>query len=147
MQVILREDVANLGQTGDLVTVKDGYGRNFLIPKGLAVLATPRNKRRLDYDKKVIEQRDVKRSRDAQTLKEAIEKLSLTIAKQTGEEGKLFGSVTTREIAEGITEEGIEVDRKSIQLEQPIKSLGVFTVEIRLTRDVTANLKLWVVAK
>ncbi len=147
MQVILREDVANLGQTGDLVTVKDGYGRNFLIPKGLAVLATPRNKRRLDHDKKVIEQRDVKRSRDAQTLKEAIEKLSLTIAKQTGEEGKLFGSVTTREIAEGITEEGIEVDRKSIQLEQPIKSLGVFTVEIRLTRDVTANLKLWVVAK
>ena len=147
MQVILKEDVTNLGQIGELVSVKDGYGRNFLIPKGLAVLATPRNKKRLEHEKKVIEQRDVKRSRDAQTVKESIEKLSLTIAKQTGEEGKLFGSVTTREIAEAVAEEGIEVDRKTIQVDQAIKSLGVYTVEIRLTRDVTANLKLWVVAK
>ncbi len=147
MQVILREDVSNLGRIGDLVTVKDGYGRNFLIPKGLAVLATPRNKRRLEHDKKVIEQQDVKRSRDAQTLKESIEKLSLTIAKQTGEEGKLFGSVTTKEIAEAINEEGIEVDRKVILIAEAIKSLGVYTIEIKLTRDVTANLKLWVVAK
>ena len=147
MQVILREDVANLGQIGDLVTVKDGYGRNFLIPKGLAVLATPRNKRRLEHDKKVIEQRDVKRGRDAATLKESIEKLSLTIAKQTGEEGKLFGSVTTKEIAEAIAEEGIEVDRKAIAITEAIKSLGVYTVVIKLTRDVSADLKLWVVAK
>ena len=147
MQVILKEDVTNLGQIGELVSVKDGYGRNFLIPKGLAVLATPRNKRRLEHERKVIAQRDVKRSRDAQTLKESIEKLSLTIAKQTGEEGKLFGSVTTREIAEAITEEGIEVGRKTIHLDQAIKSLGVYTVQIRLTHDVIANLKLWVVAK
>ena len=147
MQVILREDVANLGQIGDLVTVKDGYGRNFLIPKGLAVLATPRNKRRLEHDKKVIEQRDVKRGRDAATLKESIEKLSLTIAKQTGEEGKLFGSVTTKEIAEALAEENYEVDRKTIVVDEAIKSLGVYTLHVKLTRDVTADLKVWVVAK
>ncbi len=147
MQVILREDVANLGQTGELVSVKDGYGRNYLIPKGLAVLATPRNKRRLEHDRKVIEQRDAKRSRDALTLKAGIEKLSVTIAKQTGEEGKLFGSVTTKEISEALAEEGFEVDRKTVVVDEPIKSLGVYTLHVKLTRDVIADLKLWVVAK
>ena len=147
MQVILREDIANLGRVGDIVSVKDGYGRNFLIPKGLAVMATPRNKKRLEHDKKVIEQRDLKRSKDAEVLKGRVESLSLTIAKQTGEEGKLFGSVTTKEIAEALAEESIEVARKHVRLAEPIKSLGVYTVEIRLTRDIAANLKLWVVAK
>ena len=147
MQVILREDMANLGQTGDLVTVKDGYGRNYLIPQGLAVLATPRNKKRLEHERGVIEKRDAKRSRDALSIKAGIEKLSLTIAKQTGEEGKLFGSVTTKEIAEALAEENYEVDRKTIVVDEAIKSLGVYTLHVKLTRDVTADLKVWVVAK
>jgi large subunit ribosomal protein L9 len=147
MQVILREDVANVGRTGDMVNVKDGFGRNYLIPRGLAVTATPRNMRRLTHDRKVIEQQDSKRCKDAQSLKERLEALSLTIAKNTGEDDKLFGSVTNREIADALKEEGLEIDRKLIQLEQPIKALGVFTVELRLAREVTANLKVWVVAK
>jgi len=148
MQVILREDVDNLGGTGQVVNVKDGFARNYLIPRGLAVQATSRNVRRLDHEKRVISQRDVKRRRDAETVKQQLEALSLTIAKHTGEEDKLFGSVTNREVADALKEEaGIEVDRKTIQLEQPIKALGVYTVEVRLARDVSANLKVWVVAK
>lgn len=147
MQIILKEDVENLGRAGELVTVRDGYGRNYLIPRGLGVLATPRNVRRLEHEKRVIDQRNAKLARDAATLKEQIEKLSLTIAKQAGEEGKLFGSVTSREIAEALSEEGLEIDRRKLRLEQPIKSLGVFTVEVKLTSAVAAELKLWVVAK
>lgn len=147
MQVILREDVPNLGQTGELVNVKDGYGRNYLIPRGLAVLATPRNMRRLEHEKRVISQRDLKRRKDAQSVKKKIESLSLTIAKHTGEEDKLFGSVTTREIADALQEEGFNIDRRTIQLDQPIKTLGVYTVTVKLAREITANLKLWVVAK
>lgn len=147
MQVILREDVDNLGRTGEVITVKDGFGRNYLIPKGLALLATPRNMRRLNHDKQVIEQRDTKRRKDAQALKDQVEALSITIAKQTGEEGKLFGSVTSRDIADALKDEGLEVDRKVIKLDQTIKALGVYTVAVKLARDVTANLKLWVVAK
>lgn len=147
MQLILCEDVPNLGKTGDTVTIKDGYGRNYLLPRGLAVVATPRNMRRMEHERRVIAQRDTKRRKDAQSIKERIEGLSLTIAKNTGEEDKLFGSVTNRDIAEALKQEGLEIDRKVIQLEQPIKALGVYTVEIRLASDVTAELKLWVVAK
>ncbi len=147
MQVILREDVPDLGKTGELVIIKDGFGRNFLIPRGLAVMASPRNIRRMDHEKKVIEQQNAKRHRDALSIKEKIESLSLTIAKHTAEEDKLFGSVTNREIAEALKEEGIDMDRKVILLEKPIKALGVYTVNVRLSGDITANLKLWVVAK
>lgn len=147
MQVILREEVPNLGKAGELVHIKDGYGRNYLIPRGLALLATPRNVRRIDHDRRVIEQQDAKRRRDAQSFKEKLEALSLTIARNTGEEDKLFGSVTNRDIADALKQENIEVDRKTIHLEQPIKALGVYTVEVKLTAEVTANLKVWVVAK
>lgn len=147
MQVILREDVPNLGNSGEVITVKDGFGRNYLIPRGLAVLATPRNVRRLTHEKRVISKRDEKRLKDAETIKGQIEALSLTIAKHTGEEDKLFGSVTTREIAEGLKEEGFDIDRKVINLEQPIKALGVYTAHVRLRRDIIAELKVWVVAK
>jgi large subunit ribosomal protein L9 len=147
MQVILREDISNLGRTGEVVTVKDGYGRNYLIPRGLAVLATPRNVKRLDHEQRVIEQRDIKRQKSAEATKEQLEALSLTIAKHTGEEDKLFGSVTTRDIADALKEEGHDVDRRLIQLEQPIKALGVYTVPLKLGREVTAELKLWVVAR
>jgi len=147
MQVILREEVPNLGKAGELVNIKDGYGRNYLIPRGLAVIATPRNVRRIEHDKRVIEQQAAKRRRDAQSFKEKLEALSLTIARNTGEEDKLFGSVTNRDIADALKQEGFDIDRKSILLEQPIKALGVYTVDVKLTAEVTANLKVWVVAK
>ena len=147
MQVILREDVQNLGRTGDVVSVKDGFARNFLIPKGLAVTATPRNVRRLEHEKRVIGQRDAKRRKDAETVKEKLDAFSVTIAKRTGEEDKLFGSVTSREISDALKEEGFDIDRKVIQLEQPIKTLGVHSVEIKLAREITATLKVWVVSK
>ena len=147
MQVILREDVDNLGRAGELVSVAPGFGRNYLIPKGLAVLATPRNKRKMEHETRVVQQHTAKMVRTAEEFKASLEKLSLTIAKQAGEEGKLFGSVTTREIADALKDEGLEVDKKKIRLEEAIKSLGVYTVEVRLTRDILAQLKLWVVAK
>ena len=148
MQVILREDVESLGSSGAVLNVKDGYARNYLIPRGMAVLATPRNVRRLTHEKRVISQRDTKRQKDAQALKAQLEALSLTIAKHTGEEDKLFGAVTNREIADALNEEtGLGIDRKSIMLEQPIKALGVYSVALKLTRDVTATMKVGVVAK
>jgi large subunit ribosomal protein L9 len=147
MQVILCEDITNLGQTGDLLTVKDGYARNYLLPRGLAVLATSRNVRRLDHEKRVIAQRDAKRRKDAQSIKDKVEGLSLTIGANVGEDEKLFGSVTNRDIAEALVAEGVEIDRRQILLDQPIKALGVYTVDVKLARDVTAALKVWVVAK
>ena len=147
MQVILREDVDNLGRAGELVSVAPGYGRNFLIPKGLAVLATLRNKRQMEHETRVVQQHTAKMARTAEEFKARLEQLSLTIAKQAGDEGKLFGSVTTREIADALKDEGLEVEKKKIRLEEAIKSLGVYTVEVRLTRDILAQLKLWVVAK
>jgi large subunit ribosomal protein L9 len=147
MQVILREDIPNLGKTGDLVSCKDGFGRNYLIPRGLAVTATPRNMRQMSHQKRVISQMDARRRKDTQTLKEKIEALSLTIAKNVGEDEKLFGSVTNREIADALKNEGIEIDRKVITIDQPIKALGVYTISLKLSSDLSANLKVWVVAK
>lgn len=147
MQVILREEISSLGHTGEVVTVKNGYGRNYLIPRGLAVMATPRNVKRLDHEKRVIDKRDEKRQLAAEATKSKLEAVSLTIAKHTGEEDKLFGSVTTRDIADALKEEGFDVDKRVIALEQPIKALGVYTVPLKLGREITAELKLWVVAK
>lgn len=146
MQVILREDVPNLGRTGEMVTVRDGYGRNFLIPRGLAVVATSRNMNRLEHDRRVIEQRERKLAASADSIKQQIEKASVTIAKQVGADEKLFGSVTTREIVEALKGQSLDVDRKSIQLDEPIRSLGVHEVQIRLRRGASATLKVWVVA-
>jgi len=146
MQLILREDVANLGRTGDLVTVKQGYGRNYLIPRGLAAVADKRSVRRLDHEKRVIAQSEQKLLKTAQALKDKLSSVSISISKQAGDEGKIFGSVTTREIAESLTAQGIEIDRKKIELTDPIKSLGVHEVKVQLARDVDAVLKVWVVA-
>ena len=146
MQLILREDVANLGRTGDLVTVKQGYGRNYLIPRGLAVLADKRSVRRLEHEKRVIAQSEQKLLKTAQALKDKLSSVSISLSKQAGDEGKIFGSVTTREIAESLTAQGIEIDRRKIELSEPIKSLGVHEVKVQLARDVDAVLKVWVVA-
>ncbi len=146
MQIILREDVKHLGRVGEVVTVKGGFGRNYLIPRGLAVIATPRSVRRLDHEKRVIEQREQKLRRNGEVLKGQLEKLSLSISKQVGEEEKLFGSVTNREVAEVLKEKGFEIKRKAIRFDEPIKTLGVHQVKVRVARDLDVELKVWVVA-
>ncbi|MCJ7641905.1 MAG: 50S ribosomal protein L9 [Desulfobacterales bacterium] len=145
MQIILLEDVPSLGKTGDLVKVADGYGRNYLIPQKKAVFATEKNVKTLEHQKRQVQNRLGKVKKDAARLVQEIEKLSCTFTKQAGESGKLFGSVTSMEIESFLKENGLEVDRKKILLEEPLKSLGMFTVPIRLHPDITANLKVWVV--
>ncbi len=147
MQVILREDVANLGRSGEVVNVKPGYGRNYLIPRGLAVLATPKNVSRIEHEQRVIEVRTQKMLKDAEAVKDRIEQLSVNIARPVGAGDKLYGSVGSRDIADALKEAGVAVDHRKVHLDEPIKSLGMFTVDIKLARDVVAKLKVWVVAK
>jgi len=145
MQVILLEDISSLGKAGDLVKVSDGFGRNFLIPQKKAILATEKNIKSLEHQKRLVQHRMAKTKKDVQRLAQEIENLSCTFAKPVGESGKLFGSVTTMEIETYLKENGIEVDRKKIHLEEPIKSVGMYTVPVKLHPDVVANLKVWVV--
>lgn len=145
MQVILLENVPSLGKAGDLVKVSDGYGRNYLIPKKKALLATEKSLKVIEHQKRQVQQRLEKGKKDAEKLGEEIEKLSCTFARTVGESGKLFGSVTSMDIENYLKENGIEVDRKKISLEEPIKNLGMFTVSIKLSPEVTAQLKVWVV--
>ncbi len=145
MQVILLENVPALGKTGDLVKVSDGYGRNYLIPKKKAVLATDKSLKVIEHQKRQIQQRVEKTKKDAEKMAQRIETLSCTFARTVGESGKLFGSVTSMDIENYLKENGIEADRKKISLEEPIKNLGMFTVPIKLHPEVTAHLKVWVV--
>ncbi len=145
MQVILLEEVSSLGKAGDLVKVSDGYGRNYLIPQNKAILATEKNIKALEHQKRLVQHRMAKTKKDVQKTAQEIEALSCTFTKTVGESGKLFGSVTTMEIEAFLKENGIDVDRKKIQLDEPIKSVGMFTVPIKLHPDVVAQLKVWVV--
>lgn len=145
MQVILLEDIPSLGKSGDLVKVSDGYGRNCLIPQKKAVFATEKNLKSLEHQKRQVQQRLGKVKKSAEGMAQEIGNFSLTIAKPAGETGKLFGSVTSMDIETHLKENGIEVDRKKIHLEEPIKNLGMFTVPIKLHADVVAHLKVWVV--
>jgi large subunit ribosomal protein L9 len=145
MQVILLENIPSLGKAGDLVKVSDGYGRNYLIPKKKALLATEKSLKVIEHQKRQVQQRLEKGKKGAEKLGQEIEKLSCTFARTVGESGKLFGSVTSMDIENYLKENGIEVDRKKISLEEPIKNLGMFTVSIKLSPEVTAQLKVWVV--
>jgi large subunit ribosomal protein L9 len=147
MQLILKEDVPNLGKMGDLVNVSQGFGRNYLLPQGKAVVATARNVKQLEHEKKVIAKRLEKVRKDAQGIAARLEQVSLTLARQAGEEDKLFGSVTSRDIEEALAAQGIQVSRKLIQLDEPIRQLGVYTIDVKLTSDVIGKVKLWVVKK
>jgi large subunit ribosomal protein L9 len=145
MQIILLEDVTSLGKTGDLVKVSDGYGRNYLIPQKKAILATEKNLKALEHQKRLVQHRVSKTRKDVQKMAQEIESLSCTFAKPVGESGKLFGSVTTMEIETYLKENGIDVDRKKIHLEEPIKSVGMYSVPIKLHPELIAHLKVWVV--
>ena len=145
MNVILTEDVAHLGSAGDMLKVKDGYARNYLIPKGMAILATTENVKHLEHQKRQIQSKLNKLKKASESVAQQIESISCTIARAAGEEDKLFGSVTSADIYTSLKNEGIDVDKKKILLDEPIKSLGIFTVPIKIHTDVTANLKVWVV--
>jgi large subunit ribosomal protein L9 len=147
MQVILREDVEHLGKSGELVTVRPGYGRNYLIPQGLAVLATEKNVARLNHEKRLISARNARLLKDAQAVADKLGAIEVAIQRQAGEEDKIFGSVSTRDIEEALREKGLPIDRKKIVLGEPIRTLGVYTLDVKLTRDVVGKIKVWVVAK
>ena len=147
MKIILREDVTGIGAAGETVEVKAGYGRNFLIPKNLAIPATKANLKAIGEVTKQKDIRDRKSRRDAEKVQHAIEKVSLSAEVLVGEEDKVFGSVTAADISELLAKEGITVDKRLIQLEAPIKDLGVYTVPIKVDKDVIAQAKLWVVKK
>ena len=147
MKIILHEDVPDLGGIGDLVTVAPGYARNYLIPKGLAVQANVKNVRQLEHQKRMVERHKGKVRQNAADLAQKLESVSCTIPALVGEQDKLFGSVTTRDIEEALATEGVNISRRQIELEEPIKSVGVYTVNIRLHQDVRSKLKVWVGAK
>lgn len=145
MKVILREDVTHLGNAGAMVSVADGYARNYLIPRDFAVPATSHNLKAFEHEKRVLESKRNKRRKDADAVKAKLERVSCSIAKKVGEQDKLFGSVTTQDIEKAFRTEGFEIDKKDILLAEPIKALGVYTVPIRVFEDITANTKVWVV--
>lgn len=145
MKLILKEVVQGLGRIGDVVDVSAGYGRNFLLPKRKAVEATPHNVRLMDQEKKVLEADFRRGVEEAQGLAGRIAALSITISRQVGEGEKMFGSVTSRDLALALEQEGFVVDKKQIQLDDPIKELGLFEVPVKLHQEVTGSIKLWVV--
>jgi large subunit ribosomal protein L9 len=147
MQVILREDIEKLGKIGDLVKVADGYARNFLVPKKKAIEATPKNLHAMDHAKKMVADSIRKLKKVATAEADRIKGISVVIKAKSGEEGKLFGSVTSMDIAEAIKAQGVEIDKRKIALEEPIKRLGDFTVSVKLHTDVVADVKVSVVAE
>ena len=147
MQIILTQDVANLGKAGELVNVKPGYGRNYLIPTGLAVSATAGNKNRLDHEKAVIERKVAKERATANEIATRINGMTLQFERQVGEDEKLFGSVTSRDITDQLKKANLEIDHRWVQLDQPVKALGKYEVPVRLAAGVVAQLKFWVVGK
>lgn len=146
MQVILREDVDNLGKIGDLVKVKPGYARNYLVPTKKAIEATPKNVKAMEHAKKMVSDRVRTLKKAATADADRIKSLAVTIKAKVGEEGKLFGSVTTMDIADAMQAQGVVIDKRKIMLEEPIKRTGDYTVPVKLHTDVVADLKVSVVA-
>ncbi len=146
MEVILKEDVANLGHRGDVVKVADGYGRNFLLPRKLAMQATEANKSVIEQMKAAAARRSATEKAQAEEQVVKLQPVVLSFTRKSGENGQLFGSVTSADIATELAGKGFEVDRRKIQLTDPLKSLGDFTVAIRLHREVTAHIKVQVLA-
>jgi large subunit ribosomal protein L9 len=146
MKVILTEEIRGLGTRGDVVTVKDGYARNYLLPKNLAREASTGNLKQIEHERRKWSLLAQQEKDAAQKAADKVKGVKITIEKRVGEHGHLFGSVTANEIADALLEKGIEVDKRRIELEQPIKNLGVHDVDVRLHRDVTAQIKVEVIA-
>ncbi len=145
MKIILRQDYERLGKFGDIVEVKDGYARNYLIPKNIAYPAKPNFIKVIEEEKKHKQFKLLKAKRQAEELAKKLESVSITISVSVGEEDKMFGSVTSQDIGKALEEQGIEIDRRKIVLEDPIKELGIYSVPIKLHPEVEAKIKVWVV--
>ena len=147
MKVILKENVDGLGYLGDLLTVADGYARNYLLPRGKAVLADPRSLKSFEHLKRLAAQHTKKELDGLEELGNKIGQVSLTFPVQTGKDDKLFGSVTSKDIAEGLESQGFDIDRRNIQLAQPLKELGTFSVPIKLHRELVKEISVALVKK
>lgn len=147
MRIILREDMDNLGKAGEVVTVRDGYGRNYLLPRGMAVPATEKDEARMAHETRVALARAAKIAKALQSEADRLSQVSVSIARAVGEGDKLYGSVTSHDIAEALAEQGVKIDSRKIQLEEPIKALGLVEVSVKLGRDTAAKIKVWVVKK
>ena len=146
MEVILRDHVDNLGRRGDVVKVAPGYARNYLLPRKLALAVTDGNRKLIERERKVAEAREAEEKQTAEALASRLAQAEISIARRVGETDQLYGSVTTADIAEELAAKGLEIDRRKVHLDEPIKSIGEFTVPVRLHREVTAQLKV-IVAK
>jgi large subunit ribosomal protein L9 len=146
IEVILREDIKTLGRAGEMVRVKPGYARNYLLPQGLAYEATEGNKKRVAAESRVRAARDQAERTEAEKVAASLSEVTLTLSGKAGEEGKLFGSITSQDIADALASQGHTVDRRRIELEHPIKSTGAHTVTVRLHPEVHAQLRVTVVA-
>jgi large subunit ribosomal protein L9 len=147
MEVILVEDVPHLGSIGSLVKVAPGYGRNYLLPKKMAILASTKNKRQLEHEKRVAGFKRAKSRAEAEAVAKKIGGMSVKIARKVGEQDKLYGSVTPHDVQEALQAKGIEVDRRKLDLHEPIKALGDYEIAIRLADDIRATVKVSVVAE
>ncbi len=146
VKLILREDVQNLGHAGDLVSAKPGYARNFLLPRGKASVATESNIKELEHNRRVITEKLAKELKDLDAVRHKLQSVHLEFEMQAGEEGKLFGSVTSQHLAEQLAEKGFAVDRRKVALAEPIKEIGEHTVEVKLHRELSAKVKVVVTA-
>lgn len=146
-EIILKQDVENLGETGEVVDVKPGYARNYLLPQGMAVPATEGNLERIQEERRRVERAEVREREEAEELASALGGRSITFHVRAGEEGRLYGSVTASDITDELAEQGVAVDRRRLVLDEPIKELGVYNVAVDLHEDVRPELKIWVVAE
>jgi large subunit ribosomal protein L9 len=147
MEVLLREDVDNLGARGDVVKVRAGYGRNYLLPRGMAVQATPSNVKQIEMQRKALLKKATAEKTTAEQQAELLKEVTLTFARKVGEHGILYGSVTSMDIAEAFAAQGYEIERKQITLKDPIKEPGEYEVPVKLHREVTANVKVVVMSE
>ena len=145
MEVILRQSVENLGAPGDVVTVSNGFARNYLLPRGVAYQATEGNKKRIAQEKARLEAAEGERRSSAEELAKRVEEVSIPFSARVGEEGKLFGSVTAADIAQQLEAQGLTIEKRQIDLHEPIKALGVYRVPVRLHADVRPEIKVWVI--
>lgn len=145
MEVILRQSIEKLGHPGDVVKVSPGYARNYLLPRGFAYEATAGNKKRIAQEKERLDQAEEQRRSTAKELATRLEEVSLTFSARVGDEGKLFGSVTSTDIAHQLEQQGYQIEKRQIELHEPIRALGVYRVPIRLHADVHPEIKVWVI--
>jgi large subunit ribosomal protein L9 len=146
MRVILKNEVAHLGDAGEIVNVRDGYGRNYLIPRGLAIPASKGSVKQAEHEQRVASAIQRKQLTGARALAEQLSNMAVTIRREAADDSKLFGSVTNRDIAEALAAEGLELDRRKIELEEHIRTVGLYNVPVRLHREVTASVRVYVIA-